>query len=191
MWQKQEQPEKPVEIQQDSNVPKYLNNATASAESATLGQNQNNNGSCIFVYIVGFGLVEMAISNNPKPTIYRNVYENTGPELAPVAETGSSHRLTAYKFMGHFFGLSYLNISGNNQGEKSFFRISNISVPWPHAQLRGRTVIQKLWTFFGPWGRDLSVTAIWNFSGKANTSIHGLGEDDTASPGSASLIHWL
>ena len=29
-------------------------------------------------YIVGFGLVEMAISTNPKPTIYRNLYENTG-----------------------------------------------------------------------------------------------------------------
>ena len=28
--------------------------------------------------------------------------------------------------------------------------------------------------------RTLSVTAILNFSGKANTSIHGLGEDDTA-----------
>ena len=28
-------------------------------------------------YNVGFGLVEMAISTNPKPTIYRNVYENS------------------------------------------------------------------------------------------------------------------
>ena len=28
-------------------------------------------------YIVGFWLVEMAISTNPKPTIYRNLYENT------------------------------------------------------------------------------------------------------------------
>ena len=37
-----------------------------------------------------------------------------------------------------------------------FFRISNISVPCPHAQLRGRTVNRKLWTFFGPWGRDRS-----------------------------------
>ena len=27
--------------------------------------------------IVGFGLFEMAISNNPKPTVYRNLYENT------------------------------------------------------------------------------------------------------------------
>ena len=31
-------------------------------------------------YIVGFWLVEMAISTNQKPTIYRNLYENTGPE---------------------------------------------------------------------------------------------------------------
>ena len=29
--------------------------------------------------IVGFGLVEMAISINPKPTIYRNLYKNMGP----------------------------------------------------------------------------------------------------------------
>ena len=28
-------------------------------------------------YIVGFWLVEMSISTNQKPTIYRNLYENT------------------------------------------------------------------------------------------------------------------
>ena len=32
-------------------------------------------------YIVGFGLVEMAISANPKPTIYRNLYDNTDPTV--------------------------------------------------------------------------------------------------------------
>ena len=32
-----------------------------------------------------------------------------GSRLAPVAETGFSHRLTVYKFVGHFFGLAYLN----------------------------------------------------------------------------------
>ena len=75
---------------------------------------------------------------------------------APVAETGFSHRLTAYKIVGHFFGLSYRKISGIYQVKNSFFRISNISAPYPHAQLRGRTVIKKLWTFFRPWGRDRS-----------------------------------
>ena len=30
-----------------------------------------------YTYIVGFGLVEMAISTKPKPTIYHNLYENT------------------------------------------------------------------------------------------------------------------
>ena len=29
-------------------------------------------------YIAGFGFVEMAISTNPEPTIYCNLYENTG-----------------------------------------------------------------------------------------------------------------
>ena len=32
-------------------------------------------------YIVGFGSVEMAISTNPTPTIYRNLYKNTGPGI--------------------------------------------------------------------------------------------------------------
>ena len=39
-------------------------------------------------------------------------------DLAPVAETGLSHRLTAYKIVGHFF--SYMKISLNNQVENSF-----------------------------------------------------------------------
>ena len=69
--------------------------------------------------------------------------------LAPVAETGVNHRLTAYKIVGHFFGLSYLNISGNNQVGSSFFRISNISIPCPHAQLRGHTVIKHLLKSYG------------------------------------------
>ena len=73
-----------------------------------------------------------------------------------MAETEFSHRLTAHKIVGHFFGLSDRNISGSNQVENSFFRISYISVPCPHAQLSGRAVIKKLWTFFRPWGRDLS-----------------------------------
>ena len=83
------------------------------------------------------------------------------PQLAPVSETGFSHRLTAYKIVEHFFGLSYRKISESNQVKNSFFRISNISVPCLHAQLRvrGRTVMiinKKLWTFFGPWRRDRS-----------------------------------
>ena len=36
-------------------------------------------------YIVGFGLVEMAISTNPKPTIYRNLCENTGLQIVSSA----------------------------------------------------------------------------------------------------------
>ena len=32
-------------------------------------------------YILGFGLVEMAISTNPKPKMYRNLYEKTGDHV--------------------------------------------------------------------------------------------------------------
>ena len=37
-------------------------------------------------YIVGFWLVEMAISTNQKPTIYRNLYENTAHCNLPLFE---------------------------------------------------------------------------------------------------------
>ena len=48
-------------------------------------------------YIVGFRLVEMAISTNQKPTIYRNLDENTGPVLcvdqpAPCGHIKVEHR---------------------------------------------------------------------------------------------------
>ena len=41
-------------------------------------------------YIVGFWLVEMAISTNQKPAIYRNLYENTapGPQHDSATRTG-------------------------------------------------------------------------------------------------------
>ena len=43
-------------------------------------------------YIVGFWLVEMAISTNQKPTIYRNLYENTGPVIDSTHRSwGVSH----------------------------------------------------------------------------------------------------
>ena len=38
-------------------------------------------------YIVGFWLVKMAISTNQKPTIYRNLYENTGPGTEDIVTT--------------------------------------------------------------------------------------------------------
>ena len=102
--------------------------------------------------------------------------------IAPATATGLSHRLTAYKIVGHFFELSYRKISPNNQVENIFFRISNITVQFPHVQLRGRTVIKKLWTFFGPWGRDRCSQSLpcWIFRIKqmhqsvADTATRGL-----------------
>ena len=106
---------------------------------------------------------------------------STGATVAPVAETGFSHRLTAYKIVGHFFERSYRKISGSDQVKNSFFfLISNISVPCPHAQLRGRSHYKVMNIFRTLGSGSLSVTAILDFSGKANTSIHGLGENDTA-----------
>ena len=62
-------------------------------------------------YIVGFGLVEMAISTNPKPTIYRNLYENTDPDncnvqkCSQIVATGSSANALCVSLMSVFFSL--------------------------------------------------------------------------------------
>ena len=53
------------------------------AAPAVKGLSQHNVSGPVFSYklryIVGCWLVEMAISTNQKPTIYRNLYENMGP----------------------------------------------------------------------------------------------------------------
>ena len=57
-------------------------------------------------YIVGFWLVEMAISTNQKPTIYRNLYENTDPDWqTDEAERRSRcfRRWPAHEITSRFF----------------------------------------------------------------------------------------
>ena len=49
-------------------------------------------------YIVGLGLVEMAISTNPKPTIYRNLYGNTGPAVYRASPLGAGKQITSRHF---------------------------------------------------------------------------------------------
>ena len=72
--------------------------------------------------------------------------------VALEAETGFSHRLTAWIYQGII------------SSKIVIFTISNISVPCPYAQLWGRTVIKKLSTFFGPGGRDRSQSPpCWSF----------------------------
>ena len=68
-----------------------------------------------------------------------------------MAETGFSHRLTAYKIVGHFFGLSYLNISGNNQVD-FFLRISIILFP-PACSAQRSHSHQKVMDIFRTLGR--------------------------------------
>ena len=45
-------------------------------------------------YIVGFGFVEMATSANPKPTIYRNLYQNTDPGVAYITRPSTKQHWT-------------------------------------------------------------------------------------------------
>ena len=62
-------------------------------------------------------------------------------DVAPVAETGFSHRLTTYKIVGHLFGLSYLNISGNNQVKIVF--LESVTFQF-HAHVLSSEVAQTL-----------------------------------------------
>ena len=50
-------------------------------------------------YIVGFWLVEMAISTNQKPTIYRNLYDNTASDLTDL----SKHKVGVELFYYNIF----------------------------------------------------------------------------------------
>ena len=100
--------------------------------------------------------------------------------FSPMAETGFSHKLTAYKIVGYYFWLSYRKISLNNQVENIF--LESVTFLF-HARMLSSEVAQSLKSYrsFRTLGSgSLSVTAMLDISGKANTSIHGLGEDDTA-----------
>ena len=59
-----------------------------------------------------------------------------------MAETGFSHRLTAYKIVGHFFGLSYRKISGSNQVKNIFF-LESVTFQ-SHARMLSSEVAQSL-----------------------------------------------
>ena len=48
-------------------------------------------------YIVGFWLVEMAISTNQKPTIYRNLYENTAADTFLCYSRKENKRIFLHK----------------------------------------------------------------------------------------------
>ena len=58
-------------------------------------------------------------------------------------------------------------------------RISRISATIPHAELIFRTVIKKLWTFFG-LGVEIARSHRYVEKRQTNTAIHGLTEDVTA-----------
>ena len=57
-------------------------------------------------YIVGFELVEMTISTNPKSTIYRNLDENTGP-----AESATIGPHIVYSVQCGFYTVTFLSDS--------------------------------------------------------------------------------
>ena len=91
-----------------------------------------------------------------------------------MAETGFSHRLTAYTIVGHFFGLSYRKFSEGNQVKNLCLE----SVAFQsHARMLSSEVAQSLKSYghFSDLGVGIAliVTAMLYFSGKANASIYG------------------
>ena len=117
---------------------------------------QKNNLSAITLWTLCISRLEpMPIRSHAANTKTMQCWDKFGL----VSQT-ISHRLTAYKIVGHFFGLSYqiMNISGNNQGENSFFRISNISLPSPHAHLRGGTQALKSYGHFSDLGVEIALS---------------------------------
>ena len=78
--------------------------------------------------------------------------------VAPVAETGFSHRLNVYKIIRLFFGLSYLNISVNNQVENSFF-LESVTFQF-HARMLSSEVAQSLksYGYFPDLGVDITLS---------------------------------
>ena len=68
------------------------------------------------------------------------IFQNTAFRLVPVGETGLGHRLTAYKIVGHFYGLSYLKISGII---RSIFFLESVTFQF-HARMRSSEVAQSL-----------------------------------------------
>ena len=63
--------------------------------------------------------------------------------LAPVAETGFSHRLTTYKIVGHFFGLSYRKISGSIIIRSKIVFLESVTFQF-HARMLSSEVAQSL-----------------------------------------------
>ena len=57
-------------------------------------------------YIVGFWLVETAVSTNQKPTMYRNLYENTGSVIA-IRSWWWPPILTYMAYSFHRYGLLF------------------------------------------------------------------------------------
>ena len=110
-------------------------------------------------------------------------YVSAAFELAPVTETDFSHRLTAYNRWSFLWTIIPKTSPRIIRSKIVIFRISNISVIRLYDRMLSSQVAQTLKSMdiFRTLGsRSLSVTAMLNFSGKANTSIRSLGEDDMA-----------
>ena len=74
---------------------------------------------------------------------------NIVPTLAQCSPT----QIDRVQNRGTFLWTGISEYIGNNQVENSFLRISNISVPCPHAQFRGRKVIENYGHFLDLWDR--------------------------------------
>ena len=71
-------------------------------------------------YIVGFRLVVMAISTNPKPTIYRNLYENMDPEFTLSVLASECHSIGPQQLWFHFESFQPLRLWNRKMDQRLY-----------------------------------------------------------------------
>ena len=103
--------------------------------------------------------------------------------IAPVAETGFSHRLTAYKIVGHFFRQSYREKSGSNQVKNSF--LESVTFQF-HARMLNSEDAQSLKSYghFSDLGVGIALNTGRFATGKVR---HKIGRFATALEGSPQM----
>ena len=127
---------------------------------------------------LNFSSAILAITEWKNRNSQHNGYQWEGGDLiAPVAETGLSHRLTSYKILGHSLDYHIGKYRWIIRSEVVFFSFQF------HARMLSSEVSQSLKSYehFSGLGVGISLShRNVGFFISNNTSIHSLGEDDTS-----------
>ena len=127
--------------------------ALVSVSERKLVQGPHSCKSYDISYILGFGLVKMAISTNPKPTIYCNVYENTSLQSPSYSSKRPNIIIKVY-FQTHMF-LSNVELditSAALKVQKNTYSVQKVSTAAREERCRkitSHTHVKEMWTRAG------------------------------------------